>query len=213
MSVQLVLGAFALGFLGSAHCAAMCGGFARAGSGVSALHAGRIASYATAGAIAGAVGAAPVAWSASEGLRFAAFALACAVLFASGLKVGGFLTFATPGFARGFERFAAAAARRIGPPGTAPRRFFLGTLWGWAPCALVYAALPIAWVSGSPAQGALVMAAFGLGTVPALLGAGWVLARVGERSRRWAGVLLMGLALVALAGHAVHGIATCAAAS
>ncbi len=76
------------------------------------------------------------------------------------------------------------------------------TLWGWAPCALVYAALPIALVSGSAASGALAMAAFGLGTVPALLGAGWLLRGLGERSRRWAGVLLMALAVVALLGHA-----------
>ena len=47
------------------------------------------------------------------------------------------------------------------------------------------------------------MAAFGLGTIPALLGAGWMLRSLGERSRRWAGVLLMALAFVALIGHAV----------
>jgi sulfite exporter TauE/SafE len=215
MTAQLVLGAFALGVLGSAHCAAMCGGFARSGAGAAwPLHAGRIGSYAIAGAVAGAAGAAPAAWVASEPLRFAAFALACAVLFASGLRLGGFLAFTTPpAFARGFGRLAAAAAPRIGPPGTTPRRLLLGALWGWAPCALVYAALPIAWVSGSPAGGALAMAAFGAGTVPALLGAGWVLARVGERSRRFAGALLMGLAVVALATHAARDGAFCAVAS
>jgi sulfite exporter TauE/SafE len=210
---QLALGAFALGFLSSAHCAAMCGGFARSGGGRALpLHAGRIGSYAIAGAFAGAAGAAPAAWVASEPLRFAAFAVACVVLFASGLKVGGFLSFASPpAVARGFERFAASAARRIGPPDTAPRRFFLGTLWGWAPCALVYAALPVALVSGSAASGALTMAAFGLGTVPALLGAGWLLMRLGDRSRRWAGVLLMGLAAVALAAHGLAHPAICGA--
>ena len=71
-----------------------------------------------------------------------------------------------------------------------------------APCALVYAALPLALASGSSAGGALVMAASGLGTIPALLGAGWLLRSLGGRSRRWAGVLLMALAVVALVGHA-----------
>jgi uncharacterized protein len=198
------LGALALGFLGSAHCAAMCGGFARAGHGSAlALHAGRIGSYAAAGAVAGAIGAAPAAWIANPSLQLAAFGLACLVLFATGVRVSGLAPIAsrirgTPAF----EAVAMSVARRVGPPTTAPRRFVLGVLWGWAPCALIYAALPLALVSGSAAAGAVAMIAFGLGTVPALLGAGWLLARLGARSRRWAGVLLMALAIVALLGHA-----------
>jgi sulfite exporter TauE/SafE len=204
MSNSFALGALALGFLGSLHCAAMCGGFARAGAGsVAALHGGRIASYAAAGALAGAAGGAPAAWIADPALRFAAFALACAVLFATGLRMGGFAQrVRSRTLVLGFERMAAAAARRIGPPATTSRRFVLGVLWGWAPCGLVYAALPLALVSASASAGALAMAAFGLGTVPALLGAGWALDRVGDRSRRWAGALLMLLAVAALLGHA-----------
>ncbi|QJR14242.1 sulfite exporter TauE/SafE family protein [Usitatibacter palustris] len=201
---SFALGALALGFLGSAHCAAMCGGFARAGQGSAlALHAGRIGSYMLAGAAVGAVGAAPAAWITHPSLQLAAFGLACLVLFVTGVRIAGIAPVpsrvrATPAF----ETLAASIARRVGPPGTASRRFALGVLWGWAPCALVYAALPLALVSGSAASGAISMAAFGLGTVPALLGAGWVLARLGERSRKWAGVLLMLLAVTALFGHA-----------
>lgn len=204
MSNSFALGALALGFLGSAHCAAMCGGFARTGAGsVAALHGGRIASYAVAGALVGAAGGAPAAWIADPALRFAGFALACSVLFATGLRMGGFAQrIRSPALSAGFGRVASAAARRIGPPSTAPRRFMLGVLWGWAPCGLVYAALPLALVSGSAGAGALAMASFGLGTIPALLGAGWALHRVGDRSRRWAGALLMLLAVAALLGHA-----------
>jgi sulfite exporter TauE/SafE len=204
MSNSLALGALALAFLGSAHCAAMCGGFARAGRGsAAALHGGRIASYALAGALAGAAGGAPAALVSDPALRFAAFALACAVLFATGLRLGGFAQrVRSRALAANFERMAAAAAQRIGPPATSLRRFMLGVLWGWAPCGLVYAALPLALVSGSASAGALAMAAFGLGTLPALLGAGWALARIGDRSRRWAGAMLMLLAVAALLGHA-----------
>jgi sulfite exporter TauE/SafE len=192
--------AFLLGLLGSAHCAAMCGGFARAGSAsAAALHAGRIASYAAAGALAGAAGSAPAAWFTNPSLRFAAFAVACAILFASGLRVAGLVPVpAAGGIAHRVGRVASMAARRIGSPRTAGRSALLGMLWGWAPCALVYSALPVALVSGSAASGAVTMAAFGLGTVPALLGAGWVIGLAGTRSRRIAGVLLMLLAVAAL---------------
>ena len=58
MPQATMIGAFLAGLLGGLHCAAMCGGFARTGSGsLVALHAGRIGSYALAGAIVGAAGA------------------------------------------------------------------------------------------------------------------------------------------------------------
>ena len=50
--------------------------------------------------------------------------------------------------------------------------FFLGMVWGWLPCGLVYAALAFAVTSGDPAQSAFIMLAFGLGTLPAVMGAG-----------------------------------------
>ena len=47
-----------------------------------------------------------------------------------------------------------------------------GALWGWIPCGLVYSMLALALASGDAVSGALVMAAFGLGTLPNLLAAG-----------------------------------------
>jgi sulfite exporter TauE/SafE len=46
--------------------------------------------------------------------------------------------------------------------------FALGGLWGWVPCGMVYSVLMTALLSGSVLQGALVMLAFGLGTLPLL---------------------------------------------
>ena len=47
-------------------------------------------------------------------------------------------------------------------------------IWGWLPCGLVYAALGFALAQANALQGALVMAAFGLGTLPALLVGGFL---------------------------------------
>ena len=60
-------------------------------------------------------------------------------------------------------------------------RFVLGLLWGMTPCALVYGVLPVAMFAGSAPDGALVMLAFGLGTLPNLAFAG---AALGV-ARRW----------------------------
>jgi sulfite exporter TauE/SafE len=54
-------------------------------------------------------------------------------------------------------------------------------LWGITPCALVYGVLPVAMLAGSALDGALVMLAFGLGTLPNLLLAAVVL----HRGQRW----------------------------
>ncbi len=104
------------------------------------------------------------------------------------------------------SRLFARLAPAIGPlahrSGAAPR-FALGTLWGFVPCAMTYSVLPVALFAGSWWQGALVMAAFGLGTLPNLLAAGWFLAT----GRRWldrAGVRAGAATL--LAAFAVVGI-------
>ncbi len=44
-----------------------------------------------------------------------------------------------------------------------------GMLWGWLPCGLVYSALSWAAVAGNAVHGLLIMIAFGLGTLPAML--------------------------------------------
>ncbi len=46
----------------------------------------------------------------------------------------------------------------------------LGALWGWLPCGLVYSILLYAAASGHALRSALIMIAFGLGTLPSMLG-------------------------------------------
>jgi sulfite exporter TauE/SafE len=77
---------------------------------------------------------------------------------------------------RGVERAGAAVWRHIGPraraflPARTPARAFgLGLVFGWVPCGMVYVALIAALTTADPLHGGLVMAAFGLGTLPNLL--------------------------------------------
>jgi sulfite exporter TauE/SafE len=42
-------------------------------------------------------------------------------------------------------------------------------VWGLVPCGLVYSVLPLAFLSGDVLTGAMLMLAFGLGTLPNLL--------------------------------------------
>ncbi len=95
------------------------------------------------------------------------------------------------------------AVRPLARRDAAWARFALGMLWGLVPCGLVYGVLPIALFSGSARSGALVMLAFGVGTLPNLLALGWLVAR----SRAWldAGIVRYGAAAL-LAGFAVLGI-------
>ena len=75
-----------------------------------------------------------------------------------------------------YRRVLPAAARLGRRPGLGGS-VVLGMLWGFTPCGLVYSVLPVAMLSGSAADGALVMAAFGLGTLPNLVGAGMLAGR------------------------------------
>jgi hypothetical protein len=227
MSAVLVVSALLMGLLGSTHCVVMCGGvvamtcsalpLARRGrvlsqlSYVLAYNAGRIASYAVAGAIAGALGASvgsfgPVTHALLV-LRLAAGALMIAV---------GFYLAGWTGALRWAERAGepvwrrvAPLARRLVPVRTPAQALLLGLLWGWMPCGLVYAALAASVTSGSLVGGAATMTAFGLGTLPTLVAMGSAAALVTRvaRSRRMriaAGVVVaaFGVAQIAHAGVA-----------
>lgn len=221
MSGPLALSALLLALFGTAHCAAMCGSFVAASwtplagdarrnrtPGLYAalpMHAGRLASYATAGALAGALGATPALLVGSARFQGVLFALGALVLAVTGLRIAGvpLLPARESRLAVPFWEKARTFARRLGPADSAPKRLLLGTLWGWAPCALVYSALPLALVSGSAWAGAAVMLAFGAGTLPALVGAGWLFGKgrallPGPLSRRIAGIALIVLALAGI---------------
>jgi sulfite exporter TauE/SafE len=102
------------------------------------------------------------------------------------------------------ERIGSLAWRRVQPysrhflpAATVPRAFGLGLLWGWLPCGMVYAVLLTAAATGSASYGAVVMTAFGLGTLPNLLAVALFVRRVPRMSRTPALRFAAGLAIAA----------------
>jgi sulfite exporter TauE/SafE len=182
--------AFFTGMLGSAHCVGMCGGIvgaltlgidpARRATPLglmpylSAYNVGRLISYTIAGAIAGLagqllLGAALPAHASTVGRVIAGMFMVMLGLYFSGWWLGlGALEKAGAHLWRRVEPLG----RRLLPVRTPGQALLIGLLWGWLPCGMVYAALAWALAAGSALNGALVMLAFGAGTLPMLLAMG-----------------------------------------
>jgi len=71
--------------------------------------------------------------------------------------------------ARVWKSILPIAIRASSMPGGSGR-LLLGLCWGLLPCGLVYSVLLTASAANSPVSGAAVMLAFGLGTLPSMLG-------------------------------------------
>ncbi len=204
---------FLVGLLGGTHCMAMCGGIVGAltvgmppGRHHWPLHLaynlGRISSYALAGAVLGAVGQAGLLLEGALPVQLALYVLANLMLVALGLYLIGVphgLTF----LERGGQRFWARIqpmTRRFLPATSVSRALPLGLLWGFLPCGMVYSALTTALLTGDALRGAGLMLAFGLGTLPNLLLAGFLLRRFrdivqGRAVRLASGLLVLGFGL------------------
>lgn len=61
---------------------------------------------------------------------------------------------------------------RLMPVKNVHSAFFLGAVWGWLPCGLVYTALVFSASQANMLAAAIVMLAFGLGTLPAVISGG-----------------------------------------
>jgi hypothetical protein len=196
--VSLVLGSVLVAaLLGSLHCAGMCGPFVcfYAGSGEgrrlgahAAYNGGRLLSYLTLGALAGALGAGVDRMAAAAGVSRAAAVLAglamvlwggAALLHAAGVRLP---ETGAGSFAR--ARLA-AAVRAVHAQPPAVRALVLGLLTTLLPCGFLYAFVAVAAGTGSAPAGMLVMAAFWAGTVPVMAGLGAVAQRaLGPLRRR-----------------------------
>lgn len=232
MSSIALLPIVVIGLLGGVHCIGMCGGIVSAfavsapgrhpfpvavtsagslfaaaadsGARVLAFNAGRIGSYAAAGAFAGLVGSVPALINLAS-VQTAAYWLANLMLVALGLT----LMNVWHGLVR-LEAVGQLVWRRVQPlmrhllPVRSPwQACALGALWGWVPCGMVYSVLMTALLTGSAVQGALVMLAFGLGTLPLLFFMGiagtslrpWLQRRA---VRRVAGLIVLAFGLLGL---------------
>ena len=174
----LASAAFLAGIAGGVHCAAMCGpivaacagsrGVSASWRGAATYNFGRILSYVLAGALAGAFGSASFALRGDTSAQSMMAALAGSALLVLALHLAGFASVTRTLEAGGavLWRRLQPYSRRVLPADTLPRVLALGALWGWLPCGMVYAALVTAVATADPAEGALVMLAFGAGTVP-----------------------------------------------
>jgi uncharacterized protein len=217
MSAAALAALFLVGLLGGAHCLGMCGGIVTAltvrmprdrpaWSLHLAYHAGRITTYAAAGALAGGLGAAALRLDGLLPVQILLYITAQLMLVALGLYLLGI-----PRYLGAFERAGLALWRRLQPAAsalfpirTAPRGYAVGLLWGLLPCGLVYSVLVTALVAGGAANGALAMLAFGAGTLPSLLAAGTVFPalhriRRAQSVRRAAGGIVIAFGLFGLA--------------
>lgn len=217
---ELIPAVLVASFLGSLHCAGMCGPFVvfYAGSDTArgwralpshlAYNLGRLATYSLLGAALGAVGGVVDATGAIVGIRGAAALGAGALLLAWGgmtllaaLRVRLPLR-AVPAFLRGGATRAFAA---VGDRPPVVRALLLGFLSALLPCGWLWAFALLAVGTGEAAPGALVMAAFWAGTVPVLAGVGaGARALAGPLRRRLpvvSAILLIVVGLLALAGR------------
>jgi sulfite exporter TauE/SafE len=216
--------AFTTALVGGLHCAGMCGGFVGAlqlhrpravpaATLAVGYHGGRITSYATVGALVGLLGGALFTQNLLP-VQVALLAIGGLMLLALGVSM-----LRGNRWMRGLEAFGhwvwkgiAPLARRVYPPRSAGQAYLAGLAWGWIPCGMVYAVLPLALVAGGAWQGALVMLAFGLGTLPNLAAMDFAATRLtadGQlvASRPWlklaAGVVIIAFGLSGLA-HAAR---------
>jgi sulfite exporter TauE/SafE len=194
-TVAVAVALFVAGLAGGAtHCAGMCGPFvvAQVTAGLAArptltrltagalvpYHLGRCVTYVGLGAAAGLVSGTLVHGAGFRPLLAVLLALGAALMLAQAVAQVATLLPAVPaGLA---DRVARAAAPLLADP-RGGRRFLLGLVLGFLPCGLLYGAIAAAAATGSALGGALAMAGFALGTVPALVGVGLAGAFFGRR--------------------------------
>jgi len=211
-----LMSAFLVGLLGGGHCVGMCGGIVGAVS----MHlpqskskvpfllpynAGRILSYTFAGGIAGLVGASSFFLEHVLPIQHVLYGISSLMLIALGLYLAGIWHGVTylEGAGKGIWKTLQPYSKRYIPVQNIKQAFFLGSLWGWLPCGLVYSVLIAAIATGSAINGGLAMLAFGLGTLPTLLTMGMAAVRLKTVLqniwvRRASGLLVLGFGLLGL---------------
>jgi sulfite exporter TauE/SafE len=89
--------------------------------------------------------------------------------------------------------------RKLIPVKTHTQAYLFGMVWGWLPCGLVYSALALVATADDIAKSALLMLAFGLGTLPAVMGVGIMTSILTRLSRIQRFKQIVGLFMIALA--------------
>ena len=175
--------AFIFGFLGSTHCVPMCGGIVgvlsqqtngsthQAISKTLSYNVGRILSYSFIGLLAG--GFSQAAFLPIEPNSLVLFSQIITFIFmlAFGFYLLGWLNILShlERLGQRLWKHISPLSRHLLPIRRKRDAFYLGIIWGWLPCGLVYSALAWSLASANFISGGLIMLSFGLGTLPMLL--------------------------------------------
>lgn len=221
--------AWVTGLFGSLHCIGMCGGIVgtltlklspdiqqsswRLLPYVLSYNGGRILSYMLAGLIVGLIGSQFTQFLPDPG-RLGGI-ISGSFMIALGLYLGNWWP------ALGWlEKLGSHLWKRIEPlgrrffPVASPQRAFgLGLVWGWLPCGLVYTALTLALANSLQPNATvwhavMIMAAFGIGTLPMLIAMGSTAHWLNQLTRQIlfrrllsSGIILFGLYLLIKSLH------------
>lgn len=188
---------FLIGLLGSMHCIGMCGGFVAMYSLKKPMtqpslpyhvlyNLGRIATYSFLGGVLGYLGSFAAYAGEHRGIPGAVLLIAGIFMALMGLNIAGVLgrkgLFEESGIT-GTSVFR-SALHRILALDSVWGAFLLGLLLGFLPCGLLYPILMSAAASGGFASGMIIMAVFGLSTLPALTGLGFLVTRLQPHIKR-----------------------------
>ncbi len=170
-----------------------------------AYNLGRISSYTFAGCLAGAIGASTSILSNVVPIEKTLYFASCVMMILLGLYLSGISSALTI-----IEQLGSAVWKKIQPFGmkfipvrSLKQAFYLGIIWGWLPCGLVYSVLIAAIASGNPLSGGLIMLTFGIGTLPIMLAMGMTSIRIkgylqNSLVRKISGLTVMGLGITGL---------------
>lgn len=183
-----LVGSFILGLAGSFHCIGMCGPIAlalpldRQSSGTMLLgilsaNLGRIITYMLLGFVIGTIG---------YSIQLFRIFQVLSILFGIGLILIAWrkhwlkrIEFRSPGLQNWISKKMSLLLRQKGTF----KLFGIGLLNGLLPCGMIFIALANALLAENPIGSAAAMAAFGLGTLPALLGVGFFTRQISQTLR------------------------------
>ena len=200
MQWPLVLAGLAMGVAATPHCAVMCGApcaalTQRCARSTTSFHAGRLIGYVAGGAVAASSVAALGAWSAAAPALRPLWLLLQLAFLALGLCW--LVTGRQPALMR---RDGAVPVRIVGGRTKPLRAGLAGLAWVAWPCGALQGALLLSALANDAQGGALVMAAFAIGSMPGLALAPWAWARW----QSWRGAVVAPAAVAAL-GYRVAG--------
>ncbi|MBV1875193.1 MAG: sulfite exporter TauE/SafE family protein [Cycloclasticus sp.] len=189
--------AFIFGLLGSTHCVPMCGGIVgilsqqtnhsthQAITKTLSYNAGRILSYSFIGFLAGGISQAAFSPMDTASLMLFSKYLTSIFMLAFGFYLIGWLNFLSylERFGQRLWKHLSPLSRQLLPIQNKRDAFFLGIIWGWLPCGLVYSALAWSLASAHSLSGAIIMLCFGLGTLPMLMTMGFASEKLAQFTR------------------------------